>query len=81
MIPTHEIRDYVRDRVSKMQQKTMKSAREHYKTEGSMSPDFAVQKWLEIFAQDEILRSVDVEERVAARDRQIQVEAAPAKLL
>lgn len=81
MTPTHEIRDYVRDRVDKMQQKTMKAAREHYKTKGSMAPDFAVQKWLEIFAQDEILRSVNVEERVAARDHQIQVNAAPDKLL
>ena len=65
--------EYLAEKLDRAQKLTINTVREEYRTHGRLSPEFAVQKWLEIMAQDGLRRAL-------ADDRVADVRQHAAKL-
>ena len=76
----HRTREYLYEKLSRAQQLTINSVRAEYKAEGRITPDFAVQKWLEIMAQDSLRRSLADDEAVDLRQINANVKLAKPTL-
>ena len=73
-------REYLTEKLSRAQQLTINSVRAEYKERGRLEPDFAVQKWLEIMAQDSLRRSLADDEAVDLRQINANVKLAKPTL-
>ena len=73
-------REYLAEKLSRAQQLTINSVRTEYKERGRLEPDFAVQKWLEIMAQDSLRRSLADDEAVDLRQINANVKLAKPTL-
>ena len=73
-------REYLAEKLSRAQQLTINSVRTEYKERGRLEPDFAVQKWLEIMAQDGLRRALADDDVVDIRQRAANVKLAEPTL-
>ena len=80
MIAPAETRAYVDAKIAAAQKNTINAVRKEYLERGSISADFAVQKWLEILTQDAIARAIRNDDSIATQNKTAQIKTATPKL-
>lgn len=74
------VRDYVTEKARRAQQVTINDARRRFKERGCLDADFAIQKWMEIFAQDALVRAIRDDDVTAMQNARENLKLAETTL-